>query len=282
MAEETNNTTGKKVSNFWIRLMSSVILMAVVITLNIIGGLPLLLGVGIISVIGLMELYRVFGIQNTPLAYLCCVFAAVLFILLYLSVIEFFVVLWLILAMVAILILYVFTYPKYNAVQIAQAVFGLVYVPLMLSFIYSVREMDNGYLIWLIFISAWGSDTLAYCTGMLIGKHKMTPVLSPKKTVEGGIGGVVGAALLGVVFGLIFGEKMSEYLANPVLSCGIICGVCGAVSMVGDLAASAIKRNYDIKDYGNLIPGHGGIMDRFDSVIVTAPMVYFLSVLLLG
>ena len=113
---------------------------------------------------------------------------------------------------------------------------------------------------------------------MLIGKHKMAPHLSPKKSIEGGIGGIAGAALLGVLYALAI-NKWGNAGADLVRF-AIIGAVGGAASQIGDLAASAIKRNYDIKDYGKLIPGHGGILDRFDSVIFTAPMIYYLSVLL--
>jgi phosphatidate cytidylyltransferase len=107
---------------------------------------------------------------------------------------------------------------------------------------------------------------------MLIGRHKMAPVLSPKKSIEGAVGGVVGAVLLGAIFGHILLQGIFEY---PAIMCGVICGVGALISMIGDLAASAIKRNFQIKDYGNLIPGHGGILDRFDSVIFTAPVIYY-------
>ena len=123
------------------------------------------------------------------------------------------------------------------------------------------------------FICSWGCDTCAYCVGMLIGKHKMAPVLSPKKSIEGAVGGVVGAALLGVAYAAV--------LHNDMIAYAIICAVGALISMVGDLAASAIKRNQGIKDYGKLIPGHGGILDRFDSVIFTAPIIYFLSTVLI-
>ena len=102
----------------------------------------------------------------------------------------------------------------------------------------------------------------------------MAPVLSPKKSVEGGIGGVVGAALLGAVYAAVFKQQIAGY--------AIICGAGALISMVGDLAASAVKRDKGIKDYGKLIPGHGGILDRFDSVIFTAPIIYFLSLVVLG
>ena len=108
---------------------------------------------------------------------------------------------------------------------------------------------------------------------MLIGKHKMAPVLSPKKSVEGAVGGVIGAALLGVAYAAATKGPMAEY--------AVICAAGALISMVGDLAASAVKRNQGIKDYGKLIPGHGGILDRFDSVIITAPVIYYMAVLLL-
>ena len=125
----------------------------------------------------------------------------------------------------------------------------------------------------LIFLSSWGCDTFAYCTGMLLGRHKLAPVLSPKKSVEGAIGGIAGAALLGVLYGVLTKGNIPIY--------ALICAVGAAASQVGDLAASAVKRQHNIKDYGHLIPGHGGILDRFDSVIVTAPMIYILAVLLM-
>jgi phosphatidate cytidylyltransferase len=133
--------------------------------------------------------------------------------------------------------------------------------------------------VWLIFIGAWGSDTCAYAVGMLLGKHKIVPKLSPKKTVEGCIGGVIGAALLGYLYALFLGDKIVG-LANPRIIFAIIGASASVISQFGDLAASAIKRNYDIKDYGRLIPGHGGILDRFDSIIFTAPIVYYLAVFL--
>ena len=151
----------------------------------------------------------------------------------------------------------------------------------MLSFIYLTRSLPHGKsLVWLIILSAWGCDTLAYCTGMLVGKHKMTPLLSPKKTIEGAIGGVLGAALLGFLYGIILHAAAPASAAHGGWF-ALICALGGIISQIGDLAASAIKRNYEIKDYGHLIPGHGGILDRFDSVIITAPIIYFLSLVLL-
>lgn len=184
--------------------------------------------------------------------------------------------------LIAFLFLYVFTFPKYKASQIMAAMFSWMYAPMMLSFIYLTREgfAHGSYLVWFIFLCSWGSDTCAYAVGVLIGRHKMTPKLSPKKSVEGAVGGILGAALLFVLYTHFAVNRYSE--AALPLSLVAALGAAGAVvSMLGDLAASAIKRDHDIKDYGKLIPGHGGIMDRFDSVIIAAPLVFIGLLLIL-
>ena len=123
-------------------------------------------------------------------------------------------------------------------------------------------------------MSSWGCDTCAYCVGMLIGRHKLAPVLSPKKSIEGAVGGVAGAALLGFLYATVFGASMAE-VQNPQVACALACAIAAVISQIGDLAASAIKRNHQVKDYGHLIPGHGGILDRFDSMLFTAPAIFF-------
>ena len=204
---------------------------------------------------------------------------AVLYYLAVLLDFERYGVLAIIFGLVLLMFVYVFTYPTYEAGQVMPALFGIVYVAVMLSFIYLTRELPGGkFHVWLIFLCSWGCDTCAYCVGMLIGKHKMAPKLSPKKSVEGGIGGIAGAALIAVLYALAINHWGNAGVS--VASFAIIGAAGGAISQIGDLAASAIKRNHDIKDYGKLIPGHGGILDRFDSIIFTAPIIFYLSVLL--
>ncbi len=152
----------------------------------------------------------------------------------------------------------------------------------MLSFLYLTRMLESGnFIVWMILISAWGCDTCAYCVGVLIGKHKLAPKLSPKKSIEGAVGGVIGAAALGALYGFLVVERVihDKRLAAPF---AVIGGTGPVISQVGDLAASGIKRDHGIKDYGKLIPGHGGIMDRFDSVIFTAPVIYFLAQMMIN
>lgn len=192
---------------------------------------------------------------------------------------------WLLVTIFAVLTafmgVYVFTFPKYSAREIMMSFFCFAYGPLMLAFVYMTRALPYGqYSVWIIFAASWGCDTAAYCTGMLLGKHKLAPVLSPKKSIEGAVGGVVGAALLGGLFAyFVIQPTINEQ--NVVLIFVIISAVGAVISQIGDLAASGIKRNEEIKDYGKLIPGHGGIMDRFDSVIFVAPVIYFLTLLLI-
>ncbi len=129
-----------------------------------------------------------------------------------------------------------------------------------------------------VFVGSWLTDTCAYFAGRAFGRHKLAPVISPKKTVEGSIGGVLGAAVFVLVYGAIVGRFTAvEPNYGNLFLLGLVCGF---VSQLGDLSMSAIKREYNIKDYGNIMPGHGGVMDRFDSVLFVAPVVYhFISVL---
>ena len=261
---------------FKTRLISGILLVAAALLTIITGGAVLWTVLLCISVIGAEELYRAMDVHKNGFGLLET--AACLGILLYYgaAALDFgrYGMMAVILALILILFVYVFTYPKYDARQIAAAFLGIVYVAVMLSFIYLTRNLENGhFIVWLIFLCSWGCDTCAYCVGMLIGKHKMAPVLSPKKSVEGAVGGVIGAALLGVAYAAATKGPMTEY--------AVICAAGALISMVGDLAASAVKRNQGIKDYGKLIPGHGGILDRFDSVIITAPVIYYMAVMLL-
>ena len=177
----------------------------------------------------------------------------------------------------AILAAYVLSFPKISSAQAIAVCFGFFYLAVMLSFIFLLRTGTHGEtVVWLVFLSSWVADTCAYFAGRFFGKHRMAPVLSPKKTMEGAAGGIAGSVLAGVLFSVILENGRFNW------QFALICGAGAVISIFGDLAASAIKRDRNIKDYGNLIPGHGGILDRFDSVIFTAPAIYFLSLLLVA
>lgn len=261
---------------FKTRLLSGIVLVAVALLTIISGGYVLFFTLLGISLIGMQELYKAMKVRTDQFNALeiAGYLGAVIYYVLMAADFEKYGMMGVIIAFMIFMFVYVFNYPRFHAEQVMPAFFGVVYVAVMLSFIYLTRNLPDGkFLVWLIFLCSWGCDTCAYCVGMLIGKHKMAPVLSPKKSVEGGIGGVAGAALLGVIYAAATGGPMAEY--------ALICAVSALISMVGDLAASAIKRNQGIKDYGKLIPGHGGILDRFDSVIFTAPIIYYLTLWLI-
>ncbi|MCI8749214.1 MAG: phosphatidate cytidylyltransferase [Lachnospiraceae bacterium] len=256
---------------FRTRLASGIVLMAVTITLMVYGGYPLFWVITAISLIGLYELYKAVGMERTVPALAGYISSIVTDLLLLKNEYEY-LVMWIIFTLMVFMACYVVSYPRFNSEQITMLFFGIIYVTIMLSFVFKVRFVQDGHLlVWFIYIGAWGSDTCAYCVGKLIGKHKMPSKLSPNKTIEGCLGGVAGAALIGFIFAAVFYDNKDIWWQLPLIG-----AVSSVISQIGDLAASAIKRNHDIKDYGNLIPGHGGILDRFDSIIFTAPVVYYL------
>lgn len=169
----------------------------------------------------------------------------------------------------------VFTGGEFKYSAVAEIVIGVVYATVGFTSLALVRRLPDGvYLFGMAFLAAWMTDTMAYFSGRLFGKHKLCPKVSPKKTVEGSVGGTVFCALSFLLYGFIVG-KISGLTPNyPML---FVSGLAmSLVSQVGDLAASLIKREHGVKDYGKIMPGHGGIMDRFDSIIAVAPMLLVL------
>lgn len=278
---------------FWTRLASGVVLLIIAIGSMSCGGAALAAILCAVSLVGYRELTKALnsskengtpsssdrmpcGLEWAGMAGIVCYY-----LLMYSAGEDTLLLMCIVGTFLAVMFVYVIAFPRYRADQAAAAVFSYIYAPVLLSFVYQTRMAPQGiYTVWMILVSSWGCDTCAYAVGKLIGRKKIFPVLSPKKSLEGCIGGVLGAALIGWLYGFFFAAKAfpDKGTAGAI---AVICGAGAVMSMVGDLAASAIKRNHGIKDYGKLIPGHGGIMDRFDSMIVTAPMTYFLALLLL-
>ena len=278
---------------FKTRLISGIVLVAISLFVLWIGGAVTGAVTMILSALGVYELCRVYGIEKRSPTVIALIWTFIYYIVLILADLKETVfndidvsqgpvadasksipftrltIPIMILYLLAILTLYVFRFPKYHDKEIMAAFMSFFYVSVMLSFVYKLRTMyEGGYFIVLVFICSWGNDTLAYCAGRLFGKHKMSPELSPKKTVEGLIGGILGSGLLGVIYGFFLNGRVEQLF--------IVCALGAIPAVIGDLAASAIKRNNDVKDYGTLIPGHGGVLDRFDSMIFTAPIIYYL------
>ncbi len=259
---------------FKTRLLSGIVLVILIIGILYIGGYVTAGAMLLLSLGGVLELLRIYKLHNTPMGIATYIATIAYYGLLVLGKQEF--VLPLIILFVLITLgIYVTTYPRFTDKDVMAAVLSFMYVTVMLSYMYLIRDMDNGgALVVMVFVCSWVNDTCAYCVGVTLGKHKMTPKLSPKKSVEGLVGGIVGSAVVGALYGMYYNKQVVALEHAPIIFA--VLGAVGAVvAVIGDLAASAIKRNNDIKDYGKLIPGHGGIMDRFDSIIFTAPIIYY-------
>lgn len=234
------------------------------------GGIPLMIAAFLVASIGCKELYSGFeALDVRPSLIIGEISACILFLFGFFFPKNYMMVMfWLVISVMASCF-YLFNIKERKIVDTLATILGIVYV---IFFSYHVVLVDQDAkfhnFIWIVLISAFGSDIFAYFTGVFLGKHKLCPNLSPKKTIEGAIGGFCGS---GILCGLFAYFVMPEYLIHAVIL-GFIASI---FSMCGDLTASAFKRQMGIKDYGNLIPGHGGIMDRFDSVLFTAPVVFY-------
>ena len=256
------------------RVISGIVLAAIALVALLLGGdilYFLMLGV---SLVGLHEIYQALHLGNdttgVPVMAYCGYLSTVFYYVCIRQSADKYGLLAIVLVMLVCLGVYVFSYPRITIQEVVTSYFGFVYVAVMLSFFYLTRTLPGGSVyVWVILASSWGCDTCAYFAGQRFGEHHMTPALSPKKTWEGAAGGLLGAAVLGMLLALFTRQR--------ILFTGLVCLLGAAASMIGDLAASAIKRNQGIKDFSNLIPGHGGIMDRMDSLVFVAPLIYFLE-----
>ena len=276
------------------RVISGVIIAALIVGAGLLGGYVLAALIMVCSMIGFQELVRATGVLEAGLTGFSLVIAAAYYLglmavqarlsadpqqMVFAS--DFYTTIIIIAAFLGLMTIYVLTFPRFRSEQVMAAFFSFIYAPVLMAYVYRARVLPYGIFMYaLIFVCSSVCDTCALAAGMAFGKHKMAPVLSPKKTIEGAVGGLIGSAVCSVIVAYLV--KLVDPSADLRLQFLII-GIFGAlISMIGDLAASAIKRNHNIKDYGDLIPGHGGIMDRFDSIIFTAPIIYILGVFLLG
>lgn len=167
----------------------------------------------------------------------------------------------------------IFTKMKYNIIDISITMLGIVYVSFLTSFLALTRSLEYGeYFIWYILAGAWLTDTFAYLIGVKFGKHKFSEI-SPKKSIEGCFGGLVGCMLF---YGIYTYYLTTIGIEMNVLVMTIVGLIISIISQIGDFAASSIKRYCEIKDFGTIMPGHGGVLDRFDSVIMIAPFIYMI------
>lgn len=236
----------------------------------------------IIAIMSFHEFAHAFKVSNkanplTWLGYLACITIALIHIIPK----EYLILTIGAVAPIAILICFMqilITKMKTTIIDAAVTLFGICYIVIFLMFIPIIRSMENGvFLIWYVIFAAWGTDVFAYVFGKLIGKHKFSKI-SPNKTIEGCVGGTLGSMLMTIIYTIIINTFCG--LNINYLLIGVIGLILSVLSQMGDFAASSIKRFTGIKDYSNLIPGHGGMLDRIDSIIFIAPFAYFLLVLI--
>lgn len=250
------------------RILSGVIMLPLMFVVYF-GGQILTAACFIIGVMGIREFYNGFGALGIRPAYIVGYVSTFFLYAINIFGVKFqWYMLWFF-AVILCSLLYLFKIDERRLEDATATITGIFYV---VFFSYHVVLVDQSgeysLLVWLIFLSAFGTDIMAYFTGYLFGKHKLCPKISPKKTIEGSVGGILGSVVLCGAFGYIVFPRI-------IIHCIVIGILGGVVSQFGDLTASIFKRKMGIKDYGHLIPGHGGILDRFDSVLFTAPMVYY-------
>ena len=157
--------------------------------------------------------------------------------------------------------------------DVAYTLVGIMYITIFFMFLELIRKLEHGKVLFAYtFVISWSTDIFAYIVGKHFGKHNFSKI-SPKKTTEGCVAGIIGAIIIGIVYMLI-SSKFWGLNVDSYLIVAIVTGILSVVSQIGDFVASSIKRFADIKDYGNLIPGHGGMLDRIDSLIFIAPFAY--------
>ena len=255
------------------RILTGVIGIPIVIAIVVLGNPLLLLVVLAASCIGVHEIYHAFENKYKPIKELG--YGAVILYFALFSWINHYFYIYCALLIIVALSTMVLKYPKYSIVDVSLTLLPVFYVGLLFSFFVAIRGMqEGGFWIWLVAIAAWGCDTCAYFTGMTMGKHKLAPKLSPKKTIEGSIGGIIGAGILAAIYTIVYTQFAYAHLNKYMLIIVAATMLAAAVSQLGDLAASAIKRYFKEKDFGKLLPGHGGILDRCDSILFVAPIIY--------
>ena len=237
-----------------------------------------------IAIIGTMELLSAAKITKfVPICVLCAVLVGITPFLSTPLIIQYRMAIYMLFVFVAFLLLLAH-HNELRFADLAFALFSSFLLGLVFSVFIYVRDLDidratRFFYIILIFGGAWLADSAAYFAGRFFGKNKLAPQISPKKTIEGAVGGVLGCVLGFVLLGLAFDAIMAAYgsaLRVNYLYLIILSVILSVVGMLGDLTFSVVKRQYGIKDYGNILPGHGGVLDRFDSVAFTAPALYII------
>lgn len=253
---------------FGIRFITAVLAVALLVTVLVLPEPVLLCTVFLIDTAILFELYRALKItEKKPLFVLGMLPSLLVLISIRTDIFIFAYAVLLFLTLI-------FDHEKIKFSDISVVFFLSITVTFFIRNIVLVREIEGvgKYFVWLVFVAACMSDTFAYISGKLFGRRKLCEKLSPHKTVGGAVGAVIGDAVFCMVYGIILVKCFGLHVNIPAL--GVLGILASAAAQAGDLSASAIKRECGIKDFGTVLPGHGGVLDRFDSILFTAPLVY--------
>jgi len=257
------------------RIISALVALPILFFILQKGGIFLYIAAFLLSIIGEFELFRAFTNKHyKPLNGAVYIVTFFWYLGLYLSLSNHYFSLLIMLFLFCLLAYSVFSKRKHSLNDMMITFFGFFYVGFTIAHLVMISKIDANFFIWYPFIIAFVTDTFAYFVGKYLGKSPLIPSVSPNKTIEGSIGGIIGCVIFSFGYAWIFNKEFLMY--------SIVLGLLGSVlSQLGDLIASKIKRSYEIKDFGNIMPGHGGILDRFDSLIVTLPLVYYFMTLFL-
>lgn len=263
------------------RVISAIILLPLVVVVMAIGGSALYVTLCAATLIGFYEFFKAVKMEEQSYGYLIGLHAVMTYAFYWKGHMDYSYLLN-ILLILATLTIYALKFPKIKLTDLAYVFYAVFYIMFLLLAIAYVRDSEfyGVWMIWLIFVIAFCSDSAAYFVGVNLGKHKLVPNLSPKKTIEGAIGGLLGGGLGAGIFGVImvmYGPFTEWYHVALLFAVGAAGSV---ISQIGDLVGSAMKRQTGIKDFGKIIPGHGGILDRLDSILVTAAYVYVIQTIL--
>lgn len=271
------------------RTITSAVILALMLVLVIFSGYIVYpIALAILSMVAVMEILRVMGSHKRWLVSIpACILSGSFPILAYFVTPD--IAIGFMLTVFCTLFVYllwlmaisIFSKGKISFNAISEIFVSVIYVTVSftsLSLLRYLNKETGAFNIVLVFMVAWACDVFAYLVGSLIGKHKLIPEISPKKTVEGAIGGVVFTVLFCLTYGFALDKIVDNMSVNYVFLaiCGVILPI---VSQLGDLTASLIKREYGVKDYGKIFPGHGGVMDRFDSVVAVSTILLILCIL---
>ena len=271
------------------RTITSAIILAVALVLVIFSDFIVYpIALAILSMVAVMEILKVMGSHKRWLISIpACAIALVFPILAFFVTPE--IAMGFMLSVFCALFVYllwlmaisVFSKGKISFNAISEIFVSVIYVTVSFTSLSLLRYLDKetgAFNVVLVFMVAWVCDVFAYLVGSIIGKHKLIPEISPKKTIEGAIGGVVFTALACLLYGFLLDTIIDNMTVNYLFLaiCGVILPI---VSQLGDLTASLIKREYGVKDYGKIFPGHGGVMDRFDSVVAVSTILLILCIL---